>query len=138
MAAVADGDDPAALPADPEEEALKREIDVHKGTYKDGFARLRDLKKEIEHLQMILEQSRVRLQVSGPVLLPTSSMPSFSSAVEPETRSEAPLIGKLIFRWHRMKRTFCLVWFLNLKRRVRETLRMISRSSLSFPILWAC
>jgi kinesin family protein 6/9 len=68
MAAVADGDDPAALPSDPEEEALKREIDVHKGTYKDGFARLRDLKKEIEHLQMILEQSRLRLQVSGRAL----------------------------------------------------------------------
>lgn len=63
MAAVADGGDPSALPPDPEEEALKNEIDEHKGTYKDGFARLRDLKKEIEHLQMILEQSRVRLQV---------------------------------------------------------------------------
>ena len=30
--------------------------------YKENFSRLRDLKKEIEHLQMLLEQSRQKLQ----------------------------------------------------------------------------
>lgn len=30
--------------------------------YKEAFARLRELKQEIEHLQMLLEQSRTKLQ----------------------------------------------------------------------------
>ena len=33
-----------------------------KAAYKDAFARLRELKQEIEHLQMLLEQSRTKLQ----------------------------------------------------------------------------
>jgi len=33
-----------------------------KGAYKEAFARLRELKQEIEHLQMLLEQSRTKLQ----------------------------------------------------------------------------
>ena len=33
-----------------------------KASYKDDFAALRPLKQEIEHLQMLLEQSRTKLQ----------------------------------------------------------------------------
>lgn len=33
-----------------------------KVAYKEAFARLRELKQEIEHLQMLLEQSRSKLQ----------------------------------------------------------------------------
>ncbi len=33
-----------------------------KTAYKEAFARLRELKQEIEHLQMLLEQSRTKLQ----------------------------------------------------------------------------
>lgn len=33
-----------------------------KAAYKEAFARLRELKQEIEHLQMLLEQSRTKLQ----------------------------------------------------------------------------
>jgi hypothetical protein len=33
-----------------------------KKRYKDAFNQLRDLKKEIEHLHLLLEQSRTRLQ----------------------------------------------------------------------------
>ena len=33
-----------------------------KGCYKEAFEGLRELKHEIEHLQMLLEQSRARLQ----------------------------------------------------------------------------
>eukprot|EP00741_Cyanophora_paradoxa_P008533 tig00001339_g8258.t1 len=49
-------------PADPEEERVKNEIEREKARYKDGFARLRDLKSEIEQLQALLEKSRDRLQ----------------------------------------------------------------------------
>ena len=45
-----------------EEERCKLAIDREKGDYRDAFNELRDLKKEIEHLQMLLEQSRKRLQ----------------------------------------------------------------------------
>jgi len=33
-----------------------------KAAYKEAFARLRELKQAIEHLQMLLEQSRTKLQ----------------------------------------------------------------------------
>ena len=32
------------------------------GRYRDSFDKLRELKKEIEHLHMILEKSRIKLQ----------------------------------------------------------------------------
>uniref|UniRef100_A0A7R9YQE6 Kinesin-like protein n=1 Tax=Chlamydomonas euryale TaxID=1486919 RepID=A0A7R9YQE6_9CHLO len=47
---------------DPEEERCKDLIEEEKRRYKDAFGQLRDLKKEIEHLHMLLEQSRARLQ----------------------------------------------------------------------------
>ncbi|KAG1675136.1 hypothetical protein FOA52_003359 [Chlamydomonas sp. UWO 241] len=47
---------------DPEEERCKELIDQEKGRYKGAFQQLRDLKAEIEHLHMLLEQSRARLQ----------------------------------------------------------------------------
>lgn len=45
-----------------EESSLKGQMEVGKRTYKEGFARLKELKAEIEHLQHLLEQSRRRLQ----------------------------------------------------------------------------
>ena len=45
-----------------EEERAKLAIDREKADYRDAFNELRDLKKEIEHLQLMLEQSRKRLQ----------------------------------------------------------------------------
>eukprot|EP00877_Chromochloris_zofingiensis_P015099 jgi/Chrzof1/9843/Cz04g18020.t1 len=64
VAGVAEGADPeAALSApDPEEEKAKELIEQEKEKYKDAFAQLRDLKGEIEHLQLLLEQSRQRVQ----------------------------------------------------------------------------
>ena len=57
-AGVADGGG-GALPS-PEEEALVAELDGEKRKYKEGFAKLRELKGEIEHLQHLLEQARAR------------------------------------------------------------------------------
>ena len=48
--------------SDREEERLKETIEREKMGYKENFARLRELKKEIEHLHMLLEQSKHRLQ----------------------------------------------------------------------------
>ncbi|DBA83158.1 TPA: hypothetical protein ACH3X2_006681 [Trebouxia sp. C0005] len=47
---------------DPAEESAKAQIEQEKVAYKEAFARLRELKQEIEHLQMLLEQSRTKLQ----------------------------------------------------------------------------
>lgn len=47
---------------DPREEELKGEIEKEKESYKQSFSRLKELKTEIEHLQHLLEQQRVRLQ----------------------------------------------------------------------------
>ena len=48
--------------ADPEEDKAKLQIEREKTAYKASFERLRELKKEIEHVQLLLEQSRKRLQ----------------------------------------------------------------------------
>lgn len=45
-----------------EEAALRGQMEGEKRAYKEGFARLKELKAEIEHLQLMLEQSRRRLQ----------------------------------------------------------------------------
>ena len=47
---------------DPEEDKAKLQIEREKTAYKVSFERLRELKKEIEHVQMLLGQSRKRLQ----------------------------------------------------------------------------
>ena len=60
MAEVASEGDGAAFAA--EEEPLKAKLEEGKRTYKEGFAKLKGLKSEIEHLQHLLEQSRRRLQ----------------------------------------------------------------------------
>ena len=57
---VASEGDGAAFAA--EEEPLKAKLEEGKRTYKEGFAKLKGLKSEIEHLQHLLEQSRRRLQ----------------------------------------------------------------------------
>jgi len=62
MHQVAEGLDPAEAPEDPEEEKAKGAIEKEKVSYRDSFNQLRDMKKEIEHLQMLLEQSRTKLQ----------------------------------------------------------------------------
>lgn len=48
--------------SDPEEEQYKGTIEAEKERYKRSFNRLKELKTEIEHLQLMLEQSRKRLQ----------------------------------------------------------------------------
>ncbi|PNG99849.1 Kinesin-like protein KIF6, partial [Tetrabaena socialis] len=50
------------LEEDPEETRCKAAMEQEKSRYKDAFGQLRELKKEIEHLHMLLEQSRTRLQ----------------------------------------------------------------------------
>lgn len=47
---------------DPEEARNKDAIEKEKLAYKTAFTRLKELKTEIEHLQLMLEQSRKRLQ----------------------------------------------------------------------------
>jgi hypothetical protein len=41
---------------------LKKQIEGHKGLYKDKFNRLRELKAEIENIQAIMEKQRSALQ----------------------------------------------------------------------------
>jgi len=45
-----------------EEQALRAKMEEGKRSYKEGFAKLKELKAEIEHLQHLLEQSRRKLQ----------------------------------------------------------------------------
>ncbi|KAG2448578.1 hypothetical protein HYH02_006469 [Chlamydomonas schloesseri] len=62
-AAVAAGMSPEQLTDDdPEESRCKELMEQEKARYRDAFNQLRDLKKEIEHLHLLLEQSRTRLQ----------------------------------------------------------------------------
>uniref|UniRef100_K3WW28 Kinesin-like protein n=1 Tax=Globisporangium ultimum (strain ATCC 200006 / CBS 805.95 / DAOM BR144) TaxID=431595 RepID=K3WW28_GLOUD len=44
------------------ENKLKDKIEQHKLTYKKGFHELNELKKEIQHIQKMLEMSRIKLQ----------------------------------------------------------------------------
>nr|CCA23637.1 kinesinlike protein KIF6 putative [Albugo laibachii Nc14] len=45
-----------------EESSLKDQVDTYKAEYKKGFNQLSDLKVEIQHLQKLLEMSRIKLQ----------------------------------------------------------------------------
>ncbi|KAF5843229.1 P-loop containing nucleoside triphosphate hydrolase protein [Dunaliella salina] len=56
------GGDAEGAEDDPEEARCRAHIEREKGKYKDAFDQLREHKKEIEHLHMLLEQSRLRLQ----------------------------------------------------------------------------
>ncbi|XP_023649332.1 kinesin-like protein KIF6 isoform X2 [Paramormyrops kingsleyae] len=47
---------------DPIEEKLCRQIEEEKKSYKTTFSRLKGLKTEIEHLQLLLERAKVKLQ----------------------------------------------------------------------------
>eukprot|EP00899_Mesostigma_viride_P007228 jgi/Mesvir1/16506/Mv10060-RA.1 len=60
--AAAEGVPEGADEVPPEELKMKSEMDAEKASYKANFNTLRDLKHEIEHLQMLLEQSGNRLQ----------------------------------------------------------------------------
>ncbi|KAG7386717.1 Kinesin- protein 6 [Phytophthora pseudosyringae] len=44
------------------EQKLKEQIDTHKVAYKKGFNELSELKKEIQHIQKMLEMGRIKLQ----------------------------------------------------------------------------
>ncbi|RLN31631.1 hypothetical protein BBJ28_00015685, partial [Nothophytophthora sp. Chile5] len=44
------------------EQRLKEQIDTHKLAYKKGFNELSELKKEIQHIQKMLEMGRIKLQ----------------------------------------------------------------------------
>lgn len=53
------GDGERLIGEDEEEEAkCKAAIEVEKRVYRDSFQELRDLKSEIEHIQLLLEKSR--------------------------------------------------------------------------------
>ncbi len=41
---------------------LRADLDHYKAVYKDSFQRLKDLKSEIEHIQRVLEASRLKMQ----------------------------------------------------------------------------
>ena len=62
VAASEGGDGAADTAASQEEARLKMQMEEGKRTYKEGFAKLKELKGEIEHLQHLLEQSRRKLQ----------------------------------------------------------------------------
>uniref|UniRef100_A0A8C7JR99 Kinesin-like protein n=1 Tax=Oncorhynchus kisutch TaxID=8019 RepID=A0A8C7JR99_ONCKI len=47
---------------DPVEENIRRQMDEEKKSYKSTFGHLKTLKMEIEHLQLLLERSTVKLQ----------------------------------------------------------------------------
>lgn len=63
-AGVSEGRDPAVelTQEDPREVQAKHAIEQEKSSYKAAFSQLRGLKGEIEHLQLLLEQSRKKLQ----------------------------------------------------------------------------
>ena len=46
----------------PEEERLTQEIERNKLIYKEGFDKLKDVKAEIERIQLLLEKSREKMQ----------------------------------------------------------------------------
>ncbi|KAM4625912.1 kinesin-like protein KIF6 [Polymixia lowei] len=48
--------------ADPVEEDLRKQIEEEKKIYKSTFGRLKALRTEIEHLQLLLERAKVKLQ----------------------------------------------------------------------------
>jgi len=60
MHAVSSGGE--AEGADPQEQEARGQMEAAKGQYKDHFDQLKTLKGEIEHIQHLLESSRVRLQ----------------------------------------------------------------------------
>lgn len=64
VAASEGGEGSGAMDAATQEEEarLKAQMEEGKRTYKEGFAKLKELKGEIEHLQHLLEQSRRKLQ----------------------------------------------------------------------------
>ncbi|GAB1301174.1 Kinesin-like protein [Apodemus speciosus] len=47
---------------DPQEEKLRAQLEEEKGRYKTTFMRLKALKVEIEHLQLLMDKAKVKLQ----------------------------------------------------------------------------
>ncbi|XP_065061437.1 kinesin-like protein KIF6 [Rhopilema esculentum] len=54
--------DVSANEPDPKEMKLRELLNREKATYKDAFTKLKNLKTEIEHLQHLLEKSKVQMQ----------------------------------------------------------------------------
>ncbi|XP_031203661.1 kinesin-like protein KIF6 [Mastomys coucha] len=52
---------PPSMP-DPQEERLRAQLEEEKGRYKTTFMRLKALKVEIEHLQLLMDKAKVKLQ----------------------------------------------------------------------------
>ncbi|XP_006524454.1 kinesin-like protein KIF6 isoform X1 [Mus musculus] len=52
---------PASTP-DPQEEKLRAQLEEEKGRYKTAFMHLKALKVEIEHLQLLMDKAKVKLQ----------------------------------------------------------------------------
>ncbi|XP_056424613.1 kinesin-like protein KIF6 [Hyla sarda] len=48
--------------SDPAEEELRDQMEAEKKRYKTHFSRLKSLKTEIEHLQLLLEKAKVKVQ----------------------------------------------------------------------------
>ena len=73
MRAVAQGgridESSAEAASDPEEVAARADMEREKTSYKSSYEELRGLKHEIEHLQLLLEQSRQRLQADFEIWL---------------------------------------------------------------------
>ncbi|DAZ95027.1 TPA: hypothetical protein N0F65_003744 [Lagenidium giganteum] len=59
---VGESGDAKSVGASAEESKLKDKIDQYKAQYKTGFNNLSELKKEIQHIQKMLEMSRIKLQ----------------------------------------------------------------------------
>lgn len=66
-------------------------IEKEKSVYKEAFAQLRELKAEIEHLQMLLEQSRGKLQKDFEQWLGVMLRQQMSAA--PGAASGSPIVG---------------------------------------------
>ena len=61
-AMIAEGREASDATLTPEEESLRHAIEEEKTTYRECFDALKEIKKEIEHIQMLLERSRKQLQ----------------------------------------------------------------------------
>mmetsp|Transcript_2784 Transcript_2784/g.9791 ORF Transcript_2784/g.9791 Transcript_2784/m.9791 type:complete len:822 (+) Transcript_2784:575-3040(+) len=76
--------------ADPQEERARAEIESEKSSYRESFDRLRALKKEIEHLQLLLEQSRKRLTADFEEWLKASLRQQANAHRQPEPAALSP------------------------------------------------
>uniref|UniRef100_A0A667XYY4 Kinesin-like protein n=1 Tax=Myripristis murdjan TaxID=586833 RepID=A0A667XYY4_9TELE len=84
--------------ADPVEENLRKQIEEEKKTYKSTFGCLKVLRTEIEHLQLLLERAKVKLQKDFQdwwikAALPDPSQHQETQTPRPLSSSAIPLTG---------------------------------------------